>query len=87
MRNKFVNGGVKMRAREGEKNIKINVRSFLYFRGRLPRRFRIPARVPTMTLAAPEVVVHLDLSASKRQPAWIHRTQVSLIIVKEKYIT
>lgn len=67
------------------KTTKLIIRSFLHYRGRLPRRFRIPARVLTMTPVVPEVVEHLDPSASKRQPAWTHRTQVSPIIAKKKY--
>jgi hypothetical protein len=30
----------------------------------------------------PEVEVHPDLSVSRRQPAWIHRTPVSPIVVR-----
>lgn len=54
---------------------------FLRYRGHLLRRFRTLARVLTTMRVVPEVAVHPDPSASKRQPVWIHRTPVSLYVI------
>jgi len=68
--------------RDENANIDVNAGPACRCRGRLPHRFRTPARVLMTMHVAPEVEVHPDLSVSRRQPAWIHRTPVSPIVAK-----